>query len=64
MNPAMLTRLDQLEQERQQRLLMQPSSTQADKKRRGVEDPFTLPKSDRRSSGDAPTAVQAAMCRL
>ena len=49
MNPAVLTRLDQLEQEWQQRLLMQPSSTQADKKRRGVEDPFTLPKSDTRS---------------
>ena len=49
MNPAVLTRLDQLEQEWQQRLLMQPSSTQADKKRRGVEDPFTLPKSDPRS---------------
>ena len=32
MNPAVLTQLDQLEQEWQQRLLMQPSSTQADKK--------------------------------
>ena len=31
MNPAVLTRLDQLEQEWQQRLLMQPSSGQADK---------------------------------
>ena len=46
MNPAVLTRLDQLEQEWQQRLLMQPSSGLADKKRRDVEDPFTLPKSD------------------
>ena len=33
MNPAVLTRLDQLEQEWQQRLLMQPSSGQADKKK-------------------------------
>ena len=49
MNPAALTRLDRLEQEWQQRLLMQPSSGQADKKRRGVEDPFSLPKSDTRS---------------
>ena len=32
MNPAVLTRLGQLEQEWQQRLLMQPSSIQADKK--------------------------------
>ena len=30
MNPPVLTRLDQLEQEWQQRLLMQPSSGQAD----------------------------------
>ena len=36
MNPAVLTRLDQLEQEWQQRLLMQPSSGQADKKKRRV----------------------------
>ena len=35
MNPAVLTRLNQLEQEWQQRLLMQPSSGQADKKRDG-----------------------------
>ena len=49
MNPAALTRLDQLEREWQQRLLMQPSGGQADKKRRGAEDPFTLPKSDPRS---------------
>ena len=32
MNPALLTRLDQLEQEWQQRLLRQPSSEKADKK--------------------------------
>ena len=32
MNPAVLTRLDQLEQEWQQRLLMQPSSGQTKKK--------------------------------
>ena len=37
MNPAVLTRLDQLEQEWQQRLLMQPSSGQADKKRDGCQ---------------------------
>ena len=37
MNPAVLTRLDQLDQEWQQRLLMQPSSTQADKKRDGCQ---------------------------
>jgi len=49
MNPAVITRLDQLEQEWQQRLLMLPRSGQTDKKRRGVEDPFTLPKSDPRS---------------
>ena len=32
MNPAALTRLDQLEREWQQRLLMQPSGGQANKK--------------------------------
>ena len=37
MNPAVLTRLDQLEQEWQQRLLMQPSSGQADKKGDGCQ---------------------------
>ena len=35
MNPAVLTRLDQLEQEWQEHLLMQPSSGQADKKKGG-----------------------------
>ena len=43
MNPAVLTRLDQLEQEWQQRLLMQPSSGQADMKKRGVGDPSLIP---------------------
>ena len=45
MNPAVLTRLDQLEQEWQQRLLMQPSSGQADKKETGANpsQPSPLP---------------------
>ena len=38
MNPAVLTRLDQLELEWQQRLLRQPSSGQADMKK-GVATP-------------------------
>jgi hypothetical protein len=41
MNPAVLTRLDQLELEWQQRLLRQPSSGKADKG--GVGDPTSSP---------------------
>jgi len=43
MNPAVLNRLDQLEQEWQQRLLMQPSSGQADKKEGVLATPPHLP---------------------
>ena len=39
MNPAIRTRLDQLEQEWQQRVLMQPSSGQADMKKAGANPP-------------------------
>ena len=46
MNPAVLTRLDQLEQEWQQRLLMQPSSGQPDKKRGVLATPPSSPKPD------------------
>jgi len=64
MNPAVLTRLDQLEQEWQQRLLMQPSSGQVDKKRRGVGDPSSSPSvSTRRSWRDDPAAASVVMCR-
>lgn len=42
MNPAVLTRLDQLEQEWQQRLLMQPSSSPIDRKKRGVANPSLI----------------------
>jgi len=43
MNPVVLTRHDQLELEWQQRLLRQPSSGKADKKRRGAGDPSSSP---------------------
>ena len=43
MNPAVLTRLEQLELEWQQRLLRQPSTGKADKKRGGVGDPSSSP---------------------
>ena len=46
MNPAVLTRLDQLEQEWQQRLLMQPSSGQADMKKAGANPPQLSPLPD------------------
>jgi len=42
MNPAVLTRLDQLEQEWQQRLLMQPSSSSMHRKKRRVGDPSLI----------------------
>ena len=45
MNPAVLTRLDQLEQEWQKRLLMQPSSAQAGKKEGVLATPPHLPRS-------------------
>ena len=45
MNPAVLTRLDQLKQEWQQRLLMQPSSGQA-KKETGSTPPRLSPLPD------------------
>ena len=45
MNPAVLTRLDQLEQEWQQLLLMQPSSGQA-KKETGATPPRLSPLPD------------------
>ena len=46
MNPAVLTRLDQLEQEWQEHLLMQPSSGQADKKKAGTTPPQLSPLPD------------------
>ena len=46
MNPAVLTRLDQLELEWQQRLLRQPSSGKADKKEGGVGAPSSSPLPD------------------
>ena len=46
MNPAVLTRLDQLEQEWQQRLLMQPSSVLADMKKAGATPPQLSPLPD------------------
>ena len=46
MNPAVLTRLDQLEQEWQQRLLKQPSSGQTDKKRDGFHPASVSPLPD------------------
>ena len=49
MNPAVLTRLDQLEQEWQQHLLMQPSSTQADMKKAGATPPCLSPLPTHRS---------------
>lgn len=49
MNPAVLTRLDHLEQEWQQRLLMQPSSTQADMKKAGATPPRLSPLPTQRS---------------
>ena len=46
MNPAAFTRLEQLEQEWQQRLLMQPSNTQADIKKAGTTPPQLSPLPD------------------
>ena len=46
MNPAVLTRLDQLEQEWQQRLLRQPSSGQAYIKKAGPTPPQLSPLPD------------------